>query len=754
MTQNNIKRIGLFLFGIFFFASTQNAVNTATGFPRCVKDNSGKIAATFAGLTILNSIYLYHKYSEKCKVIKEKPLGYLSFITNLATNGTFRSSIKGTGLLAGLAGLTAVAGISAGMNFKAKKPTKGINPLTGTPTGTPQPTPPAAEGERQKQRIAIAAEKDSAGNQRLLPGETELGGVSLTSNELIEAIRIARSELDNESLATALFQLVPNTKGRAFNPNEPELNYFWMALVAAIEQDNLAVFRAIVPEHIVLTAIKSYGQNLTVQEMVDSHTGSTNITNYVEQVKKYSRVTPSVEEEAPAPQQPKPTTPVLPGLPTRGGFGERVVQAAQQSSVIPVPEQPSPTIVPQPLAPAAQASAPVEGGALAPFKIISSDITAYGANDYVLGGQIPARDFFPRIFGFSEQSYALTQQNLMQKMVIDETTHNVFFNVAPDKTIQAGRFETPSLQELRSRVDVLKNARKLKSGPVTLSAIVGDSRLLPLVPAGQGTIQVASQFNCLEFVSETVIPENGISRYAGDMTQGPACAISCAAGTAFRNYCVNMRTQFGQSKELQINCFADLEDMLFKISGVHYLTISNGYTLQPKNLKELDVLLKKDKFLVEELKNVLRIGIQWDTQVTDAAVKTLVTQTFNSALAISYAQKDGGMRKYNYSEEILAPWEEISKLVLEASYEATLLTAIIHNANRVDRNEAPQPVFLTKIGSGAFGNSEDWVKESIINAIQKIRSLGCALNVKVVEYGGINYEYQAIEQACEPLVTK
>jgi hypothetical protein len=48
--------------------------------------------------------------------------------------------------------------------------------------------------------------------------------------------------------------------------------------------------------------------------------------------------------------------------------------------------------------------------------------------------------------------------------------------------------------------------------------------------------QVASQFNLLEMVSSDVAPEDGVTRYQSDPTQGPACAIAAGAATIYRNY--------------------------------------------------------------------------------------------------------------------------------------------------------------------------------------------------------------------------
>ncbi len=75
------------------------------------------------------------------------------------------------------------------------------------------------------------------------------------------------------------------------------------------------------------------------------------------------------------------------------------------------------------------------------------------------------------------------------------------------------------------------------------------------VPA---VFQVASQFNCLEMVGPKVRPEDGISRYAADATQGPACALACPAATVFRNYfCCGGGGQ-GGGESHQLNMLQDV----------------------------------------------------------------------------------------------------------------------------------------------------------------------------------------------------
>ena len=225
--------------------------------------------------------------------------------------------------------------------------------------------------------------------------------------------------------------------------------------------------------------------------------------------------------------------------------------------------------------------------------------------------------------------------------------------------------------------------------------------------------------------------------------------MACAAGTAWRNYFVrvNERRQLdysakeGQDKDRQLNNLWEMEDVLYRTRGGEtFWTVKNGYIESTeKQLQDLNNLLC-DKKLVEELMSKLRIGIQWDTQVTDCVENpAFVTQTYNSAISINYSTVD--------NKEL---WEPLAKLVLEASYEATLLTAVIHNANLVSRGQFPQPVLLTKVGAGVFGNKVEWVAEAIAKAIQKIRSLGCYLDIKVVDFGQIS-DYIKIQEVCSQL---
>lgn len=94
--------------------------------------------------------------------------------------------------------------------------------------------------------------------------------------------------------------------------------------------------------------------------------------------------------------------------------------------------------------------------------------------------------------------------------------------------------------------------------------------------------QVASQFNLLEVVGPEVAPEDGIARHATDRTQGPACAMACAAGTIFRNYFAPVDGGVGQTSERQLDMRADLGRALGNAGGQLW-QMRNGYALPRGN---------------------------------------------------------------------------------------------------------------------------------------------------------------------------
>jgi hypothetical protein len=144
----------------------------------------------------------------------------------------------------------------------------------------------------------------------------------------------------------------------------------------------------------------------------------------------------------------------------------------------------------------------------------------------------------------------------------------------------------------------------------------------------------------------------------------------------------------------------------------------NGYALALRSgLVEISERLRgSDESELDGLRQLLRIGIQWDTQVTLQDSRHLVSQAYCSALPVAYSGHAASL------------WAEFARLILEASYEATICAAILNSA-RSGNNR----VFLTLLGGGVFGNETDWIMAAIQRALHQYRHAD--LDVAIVSYG-------------------
>ena len=315
--------------------------------------------------------------------------------------------------------------------------------------------------------------------------------------------------------------------------------------------------------------------------------------------------------------------------------------------------------------------------------------------------------WFEVLAGFPEDS----PQQVRANITVDRTELTSRVNGA---VLVCGELETPTLTELRERV----RSTAHKAGVISVREVVANVQHLHTNEANAGALfQVASQFNLLEMVSPSVTPERGIGIYENDRTQGPACAIAAGAGTIYRNYFATVNGHTGQSATNQIDCLADIGAALGNSDG-HLWEMRNGYALASENdLVEIsDRLRASTDSEIDKLRELLRIGIQWNTQVTLHDSRHMVSQAYCSALPVSY------------SHHCSTLWADFAALVLEASYEATFCTALLNS--RRNRNNT---LFLTLLGGGAFGNETDWIIRAIKRAVELYKDY--ALDVAIVSYG-------------------
>lgn len=128
----------------------------------------------------------------------------------------------------------------------------------------------------------------------------------------------------------------------------------------------------------------------------------------------------------------------------------------------------------------------------------------------------------------------------------------------------------------------------------------------------------------------------------------------------------------------------------------------------------------------DALRAALRIGIHRDVEVTRSPSRHLVSQAFCSALPLSYSSSSS------------PEWESFARLILEAAYEGTLLAA----AENADRNPSA-PVYLTKLGGGAFGNRTGWIIAAMERAFDLLTETG--LDVRIVHYSRVHERFRDVE---------
>ena len=324
-------------------------------------------------------------------------------------------------------------------------------------------------------------------------------------------------------------------------------------------------------------------------------------------------------------------------------------------------------------------------------------------------------DWFSAITGFDERvGYDEVQRRLS---VVDGRLRSTHSDRAP----RVGTLELVSVAELRARGDATGGAA---GGPNRTGVVVGEARGLHRDPRFEGAlIQAASQFNLLEMVGPSVTPEAGVTGYAHDHTQGPACALATGAATIFRNYLVPVDGVPGQRSDRQLDGLADLGAAL--AAATHrpigsLWTMSNGYALVTSG--GLDAIADHLAGLGEEdldrLRGLLRIGLVTDAEVTDVTEReVLVSQAYCSGLPVRYSDHPDH-----------PGWEPFARLVLEATYEATLLAAIA-NARRGVSATVP----LTRVGGGVFGNRSEWIDDAVARALAVVPDAG--LEVLTVRRG-------------------
>ena len=256
----------------------------------------------------------------------------------------------------------------------------------------------------------------------------------------------------------------------------------------------------------------------------------------------------------------------------------------------------------------------------------------------------------------------------------------------------AGRFETPSIAELRQR------ARKAGAtgGRLRLWVFDGASAAtdvggLQATAAPGSLFQAASQFNCLESPGPYVTP---VAQYFHDRTQGPRASISAFPGTLLRHYAAPR----SDGKRF-VQTHADQLDLLAGVFGPDVALVQSGY-LMARNVRDPGELVAALTARFESIRVGVHEGVQvilgydFEGSVTKSEQRR-IAQVFTSTVA-------GGW--YGGAGLGGVEFEGACRQLLRAAYLGTLLAAA---------TLGQRLAVLTLIGGGVFGNPVPLIWDAI-----------------------------------------
>jgi hypothetical protein len=275
----------------------------------------------------------------------------------------------------------------------------------------------------------------------------------------------------------------------------------------------------------------------------------------------------------------------------------------------------------------------------------------------------------------------------------------------------AGRFETPSIQELRARA-ADGNGGNAVAGQARLWLLDGaspatDIGALQASTGGRPLFQVASQFNCLESPGPYLSP---VADYFSDYTQGPRASISAFPATLLRHYAA----PDGASRFVQGQGGRQI-DLLADVFPPGQSPVQSGYLAGHGELgaraigEAIAAGFDRIRVGMHDEAPVL-LGYDWDGAVEQ---EQRIAQVFTSTVA------GGG---YGGKTALGSEFEPVCRQLLRAAYLGTLLAAIA-----LERS----PAVLTLIGGGVFGNPLGVIWESIVWAFDEVRPLAVNLDVVV-----------------------
>jgi len=345
-------------------------------------------------------------------------------------------------------------------------------------------------------------------------------------------------------------------------------------------------------------------------------------------------------------------------------------------------------------------------------------------------------NFFTEIWGFSESHDNVANLISCSKML---NGNIILESQVNSRKVQAGQFEVRMVKDFKTNHPPKHGCFNIiiGNGNWTKDFKKVDVGALQANPLNRGaTFQVASNFNCLEFISSKDTARKGITKYVCDQTQGPAASISAAPGTLYRNYFVKHSVD-GENFEGQLKQQINLLDLFILIPVV------NGYVSFTDDQIHLFDEVGMDFSNIGEIK----VGLQKNVQVTSGEKRNgtiemcpdgqFIHQVFTAAMNL------GGVSGA-YAQHHMV--EKLARFLLRGAYRATILAAIDNSRTQPDLI-GKDKLFLTLIGGGVFGNKYEWITDAILECTDIIKKSG--LQIYLVIYSEFSIDNSSLERLGE-----
>jgi len=316
--------------------------------------------------------------------------------------------------------------------------------------------------------------------------------------------------------------------------------------------------------------------------------------------------------------------------------------------------------------------------------------------------QIPAADWMPWFLGLQEEQ--LSADGVRQR--IFDADSSTLLNESTSQRWPCGRFSLESVSDLARALSEasqtsMSEARvplKVKDG-----IDIGDFQAT-LRTEDCAMVQIASNFNCVEVPSRSVLPDHGglVRGYATDRTQGPAASFGVPAASLLRahypfHHADMAPGQWGQTEAKQIELLADVRE--------YFGTCVNGkVTLEGAERRvvgaEVDVVASE-----------IKVGIHADAEVVFGRSKTRgALNVLPEPRAVVDQVLSASVNWHSPGCQPADGLDNLTRCALRAAYQGAYLAAI----RRGRKN-----LYLTLIGGGVFGNPEAMILEELAAAHQR-----------------------------------